>query len=85
MSTQTVLESVIVQGSAQRSPAMQIERFDRLIDAAETQLAEQEAYVREVALVSGNTAVASFELQKMHLLIALLREGRERLAESARM
>ena len=41
-----------------------MERFDRLIAEAETRLEEQEAYVREVALVSGSTAVASFELQR---------------------
>jgi hypothetical protein len=86
MSAQTtIVERVSTREPAQRSPVAQIERFDRLIQMAETRLLEQEAYVRNVARVSGSTAVATFELQKMHLLIALLREGRERLAESARM
>ena len=80
MSTQTYVERSSTEGSAHRSPALQIEWLDRLIEIAETRLAEQEAYVRGVPLVSGSTAVASFELQKMHLLIVLLREGRERLA-----
>jgi hypothetical protein len=62
---------------------MQIERLDRLIREAETRLEEQEAYVREVSLVSGSTAVASFELEKMHLLVALLREGRKRLSDDS--
>ena len=66
--------------SVQRSHAAQIERLDRLIRAAETRLDEQEAQVREASLVSGTTAVASFELQKMHLLVALLRENRARLS-----
>ena len=83
MSAQTIVEHISMPGAAHRSPATQIERLDRLIAEAETRLAEQEAYVREVALVSGSTAVASFELQKMHLLIALLREGRERLSTTA--
>ena len=78
MSIQTYVEP----SSTHRSPAVQIERYDRLIEAAAARLAEQEAYVREVALISGSTAVASFELQKMHLLIALLREGRRRLADA---
>ena len=81
MSTQTYVERSSTEGSAHCSPALQIERYDRLIEMAETRLAEQEAYVRGVALISGSTAVASFELQKMHLLIALLREGRRRLAD----
>jgi hypothetical protein len=81
MSTQTYVERSSTEGSAYRSPALQIERYDRLIEAAETRLAEQEAYVREAALVSGSTAVASFMLQKMLLLSALLREGRQRLAD----
>src|SRR5437016_3267149 len=82
MSTQIYVERSSTEGSAHRSSALQIERYDRLIEAAETRLAEQEAYVREVALVSGSTAVASFVLQKMHLLIALLREGRQRLSDA---
>jgi hypothetical protein len=81
MSTQIYVERSSTEGPAHRSPALQIERYDKLIEAAETRLAEQEAYVREAALVSGSTAVASFMLQKMHLLIALLREGRQRLAD----
>src|SRR6267154_597464 len=80
--TQTLVESIGLQGFAPRSPDAQVQRLDRLIAEAETRLAEQEAYVREVALVSGSTAVASFELQKMHLLVALLREGRRRLADA---
>ena len=71
-----IVESIDCQQIGAPFACLQIERYDRLIEEAETRLAEQEAYVREVALVSGSTAVASFELQKMHLLIALLREGR---------
>ena len=82
MSTQSIIESANAQEAARRSPAAQVERLDQLIREAETRLEEQEAYVREIALVSGSTAVASFELNKMQLLIALLREGRERLSEA---
>ena len=86
MSAQTtIVEHVSTREAARRSPVAQIERFDRLIEAAELRLSEQEAYVRNVARVSGSTAVATFELQKMHLLIALLREGRERLVERLRV
>jgi len=84
MSTQTIVERASPLRPAPRSVAMQVERLDRLIREAETRLNEQEAYVREVSLVSGSTAVASFELQKLHLLIALLREGRERLSDGDR-
>jgi hypothetical protein len=65
---------------ARQSAAPQIERLDRLLAEAERRLAEHEAYVREVSQANGNTAVATFELQRMHLLIALLREGRGRLS-----
>ena len=81
MATQHIVESTSSEDTTRPSSAGRLERIDRLIEVAESRLAEQEAHVREVALVSGSTAVASFELQKMHLLIALLREGRERLAE----
>jgi hypothetical protein len=84
MSAQYIVKRASTEGSAQRWHAMQIERLDRLIQEAETRREEQEAHVREVSLVSGSTAVASFELQKMHLLIALLREGRGRLSKQLR-
>jgi len=79
MSTQIAVEGTSTQGLVRRSPAVQLERFDQLIIEAETRLQDQEDYVREVSLVSGSTAVASFELQKLQLLVALLREGRTRL------
>jgi hypothetical protein len=82
MATQHIVESTSSEDTTRPSPAGRLERIDRLIEVAESRLEEQEAHVREVALVS--TAVASFELQKMHLLIALLREGRQRLAEGHR-
>jgi hypothetical protein len=81
MSVQIIVEKANSRGSVQRSSANQVERFDRLIREAETRLEEQEAYVREVCLVSGSTAVARFELEKMHLLVGLLREGRKRVSE----
>jgi hypothetical protein len=83
MSTRSIVESATPQPAARPSPAAQIERLDQLILEAETRLEEQEAYVREIALVNGASAVASFELNKMQLLVALLREGRDRLSEAA--
>jgi hypothetical protein len=80
MSVQTTVRLVTAQGLARQPPAPQIERLDRLLAEAERRLAEQEAYVREISQVNGNTAIATFELQRMHLLIALLREGRGRLS-----
>jgi hypothetical protein len=83
MSTQFIVESADTPQTAHRSLAVQIERLDRLIAEAETRLEDQEAYVREVSLVSGSTAIASFELQKLQLLVALLREGRARLSDNS--
>ena len=62
---------------------LQVERLDRLIAEVETRLEDQEAYVREVTLVADSSAVPSFELQKLQLLAALLREGRKRLSDAA--
>lgn len=80
MSAQTSIECTSTAMVVPPSSATQMERFDQLIQEAETRLLEREAYVREASLVSGDTAVASFELEKMRLLIALLYEGRQRLA-----
>ena len=55
-------------------------RLDQLIEAVEHRILAQEADVRETSLVDGSDTLAAFELEKMHLLLALLREGRERLA-----
>jgi hypothetical protein len=83
MSTQTSIVSAPSHVSVQRPLSTQIERLDQLIREVENNLEEQETYVREASLVSGSTAAAAFELQKMQLLIALLREGRERLADGS--
>jgi hypothetical protein len=60
-------------------PAAQIERLERCIAGAERHLEEQEARVREAALSGRNTAVDDFNVQKTELLLAILREGRERV------
>ena len=49
-------------------------RVDQAIEAAERQIEEQEVLI-------GDAAPEIFELQKMQLLVAILREGRERLVE----
>ena len=44
-------------------------------------IALQEQRTKEATLAGRNTAQDGFELQKLQLLIAILREGRERLLE----
>ena len=83
MSTQTIVEPASTEGPAHRSLDLQVERLDRLISEVETRVEDQEAYVREVTLVAGSTAVPRFELQRLQLLVALLREGRQRLFDAA--
>lgn len=56
-------------------------RVERGIEEAEQRLEEQERRIRQAALASRNTAQDRFDLQKMQLLLALLREGRARLLE----
>ena len=58
-------------------------RLDRCIAGAERHVEEQEARIRQAALAGCNTAEDEFDLQKMQLLLAILREGRERVAHSS--
>jgi hypothetical protein len=56
-------------------------RVDQALEEAERQVEEQELLVGEAARGGGDAAPEIFELQKMQLLVAILREGRDRLAE----
>jgi hypothetical protein len=56
-------------------------RVDQAIEEAERQVEEQEVLIGEAARGGGDAAPEIFELQKMQLLVAILREGRERLVE----
>jgi hypothetical protein len=62
----------------ERVPAQQ-QQYDRCIADAESQIAAQERLIREAGLVGRSAAQESFELQKMQLLLSILREARERL------
>ena len=66
--------------AAQPSPA-QIERIEQTIAAAERHSELQEKRIKEATLAGQSTTQDGFELQKLQLLIAILREGRERLLE----
>ncbi len=81
MSTQEIVGQE--QGEAAIRPLrlMQLERLDRTISGAERHAEAQQRLIVEAALAGRTTAHASFELQKMQLLIAILREGRARLLE----
>jgi hypothetical protein len=59
----------------------EIARLERCIANAERHLEEQESRLRQAMLEGGNTAVHEFDLQKMQLLLAILREGRDRVAQ----
>lgn len=59
----------------------QLERLDQTITAAERHVEAQQRSIAEATLAGRNSAQQSFELQKLELLIAILREGRERLLE----
>jgi hypothetical protein len=83
VSIQTIVERASTEEPRHRPVDLQVERLDRLIAEVEIRLEDQEAYVREVTLVAGSTAVPSFELQRLQLLAALLREGRKRLSDAA--
>jgi hypothetical protein len=62
-------------------PLTALERIDKAISEAERHVDAQEALIVEAAQAGQNSALDIFELQKMQLLVAILREGRERLLE----
>jgi Na+-transporting NADH:ubiquinone oxidoreductase subunit NqrA len=81
MSARNIAERVGPEVAAPRPFATQMERLDRTIEEAEMRLDEQETLIGQAALAGRDTAQDSFELHKMQLLVAILREGRERLLE----
>ncbi len=82
MLARSSVERVGATAAVSRAPIAQIERFDRLIREAEIRLEEQESLVRQASLVGRNTAREDFDLQKMRLLLAILREAKERVRAS---
>jgi hypothetical protein len=83
MQALTVEERGDTQRLAPLAAASPLQRLDQLIEAVERRIAAHEASMRETSLVNGSNALVAFELEKMHLLVALLREGRERLASAS--
>ena len=57
----------------------QMERYDRCIAEAEGRIEAQEQLIREATLVGRPSAQESFNLQKLQLVVAILREARERM------
>jgi hypothetical protein len=58
-------------------------RLDRCLASVERHVEDQEARIRLGALSGFNTAGNEFDLQKTHLLLAILRESRDRVAENS--
>jgi hypothetical protein len=84
MSAREIADRVGPEVAAPRPYEAHLERVDQAIEQAERQVAEQEKRIGQVAQGGGDAAKEIFELQKMQLLVAILREGRERLADRAR-
>jgi hypothetical protein len=59
------------------------ERLDRCLATVERHVEDQEASIVQRALSGLNTAGEEFDLQKTHLLLAILRESRERVVENS--
>jgi hypothetical protein len=83
MSAREIADRVGPEVAAPRPFAVQLERLGRVIGEAERQVEAQEALVAQAALTGRDAALEDFELRKMQLLVAILREGRERLLERA--
>ena len=80
MSAREIADRVGPEIAAPRPYEAHLERVDQAIEEAERQVEEQEVLIGEAARGGGDAAPEIFELQKMQLLVAILREGRERLA-----
>jgi hypothetical protein len=80
MSATEIAEPVAREVTPPR-PGTSLERLERTISEAESRMVAQETLIAEAALTGQETAWHSFELQKMQLLVAILREGRQRLLE----
>lgn len=57
----------------------QMDRFDRCIAEAERRVELQEELIRAASVVGHNTSAETFELQKLQLLVTILREARQRM------
>jgi hypothetical protein len=69
MSTERVYERVNTE----------MDRFDRCIEEAEARIEAQEQLIREATLLGCSARHEIFDLEKMQLLLAILREARSRL------
>lgn len=81
MSVQTIVERIGGDQTARRPFAAHLARVDQVIEEAERRLEEEEQRAAQAGVAGSNTAQDDFDLQKMQLLVAILREGRERLRE----
>jgi multidrug resistance efflux pump len=81
MSAREIADRVGPEVAAPRPYEAHLERVDQAIAEAERQVEEQERRIAQVAQGGRDAAHEIFELQKMQLLVAILREGRERLVE----
>ena len=81
MSAREIADRVGPEVAAPRPYEAHLERVDQAIEQAERQVEEQEKRIGQVAQDGRDAAPEIFELQKMQLLVAILREGRERLVE----
>ena len=83
MTVHTTFERIDQRKPAPGPLAAHVDRIDRGIEEAEGRVEEQKQRIREAALAGCNTAQDRFDLEKMQLLLAILREGRARLLERA--
>src|SRR5258708_3340692 len=81
MSVQTIVERIGGDQTARWPHPAHLAQVDRVIEEAERRLGEQEQRFGQAAVAGRSTDQDDFELQKMQLLVAILREGRERLRE----
>ena len=81
MSARNIADRIGPEVAAPRPLAVQIERLEQTLEECERRLEAQATLIEEAALAGRDTTQDAFDLQKMQLVVVILREGRERLLE----
>ena len=80
----STIRSIVIgrKASARHPQADGLIRLDRCLANFERHVGEQEARIRQGSLSGLDTSADQFDLQKTHLLLAILSESRERVARN---
>ena len=81
MLARNIAERIGPEVAAPRPLVAQIQRLEQTLEECERRLEAQASLIEEAVLAGRDTEQDIFDLQKMQLVVAILREGRDRLLE----